>query len=894
MKVLLFPLLAVSVSSGSLLAQNGKSLSDSPNMPLLQYSNIGEYSNDCNKKLHFAVGYNTRIEDKLMPQLMMDPMGLEELEAIVDWMVGIESKTTVPVLIQGTDFSEDIQVAERAKGDGIKEKEKALKAAEVDAAEVSNKTINTTMAYQAADEIKQHKIDNWKQQTTYLLKKYEEVKIINPVQAIGFAHLAQTYETAVEQAWLAENIWRGMGDKKAIQVNLLSDAETRARKEAARAILQKKISFAQLIPPLRNSDLFKSADAAWSHAKEVEAQGSAVEISQATMDAEAKEIHARDYYAKIARFAARSTIAPCWGERVTASEQAIKARENEGNSHFEADLDQRDHLLRNIDRARVRVKADRAAWEAFWPREALAKDVEGAEATFNHAIITKTEVNWVIARNKAQDLLTFWNNTVDNHNRLAEEERIYFTTAIQHAQDQKTLWNQKVDLIKDIIEVNIRSAQIMTKAEAAWEKAQTIGGEIASSWKEVGNSLEKASEYWKKTIEFKIQGNLPIVEEYKKAAEQSEIAAEKFTQAVKVLLEGKENCILWNEGYALQKTADYQVKAIEAEAANQDVATKYRETAEKQSKAADYYAEAAKAYAEEKTSEAIYWNNAGNGCYNAAEKLVKAIDADIAADIADDIGAAQKWREAAEKQEESVKHFAEAAKVRRNGKKYEGINWNNAGRSFYNAAEKLVKAIEAEVAGESGIPEKYRKAAEIQENAVEHFIKAAKAYKNEKLPEGDRWNSAGNGFYNSAEKLVKAIEADAADNARVAEKYREAAEQQEISVDHYKKAAEAYAEGKISKAIDCNNKGNKFYYHGISLSRAVEQIVTAIQEEGSRQSILDENYRDPSTQFQQSAQTTDRASSEGNSTTISNEPDSEGLILREITDFLVRESDNNN
>src|SRR3990167_6223188 len=97
MKVLLFPLLAVSVSSGSLLAQNGKSLSDSPNMPLLQYSNIGEYFNDCNKKLHFAVGYNTRIEDKLMPQLMMDPMGLEELEAIVDWMVGIESKTTVPI-----------------------------------------------------------------------------------------------------------------------------------------------------------------------------------------------------------------------------------------------------------------------------------------------------------------------------------------------------------------------------------------------------------------------------------------------------------------------------------------------------------------------------------------------------------------------------------------------------------------------------------------------------------------------------------------------------------------------------------------------------------------------------------------------------------------------------
>src|SRR3990167_798955 len=73
MKNLLFPFIAILVSSNSLLAQNGKSVPDFPNTSPIQYSNIGEYSNDGNQKSHFAIGYNTRVENKLIPQLMMNP-----------------------------------------------------------------------------------------------------------------------------------------------------------------------------------------------------------------------------------------------------------------------------------------------------------------------------------------------------------------------------------------------------------------------------------------------------------------------------------------------------------------------------------------------------------------------------------------------------------------------------------------------------------------------------------------------------------------------------------------------------------------------------------------------------------------------------------------------------
>src|SRR3990167_11490086 len=111
MKQLPLKLLAITAVSSSLLAQNSKysvnqsievestrestnpqsffnfAYSSDPQLPssaeaavspasILLVSQIvttGEYSNDGNKNPRFAIAYNTIVEDKLTPQLMMNP-----------------------------------------------------------------------------------------------------------------------------------------------------------------------------------------------------------------------------------------------------------------------------------------------------------------------------------------------------------------------------------------------------------------------------------------------------------------------------------------------------------------------------------------------------------------------------------------------------------------------------------------------------------------------------------------------------------------------------------------------------------------------------------------------------------------------------------------------------
>src|SRR3990167_2028826 len=95
LKLLLFPLFAVVVTSGSLLAQNGKSGSDFSNTTSIQCSNIREYSSNGNQKPDFVIDNGIIDENKLAPQLLMNPAS-ESAEEIAERLITGEARRSRP------------------------------------------------------------------------------------------------------------------------------------------------------------------------------------------------------------------------------------------------------------------------------------------------------------------------------------------------------------------------------------------------------------------------------------------------------------------------------------------------------------------------------------------------------------------------------------------------------------------------------------------------------------------------------------------------------------------------------------------------------------------------------------------------------------------------------
>ncbi|HLB34094.1 MAG TPA: hypothetical protein VJK54_07670, partial [Chthoniobacterales bacterium] len=339
-----------------------------------------------------------------------------------------------------------------------------------------------------------------------------------------------------------------------------------------------------------------------------------------------------------------------------------------------------------------------------------------------------------------------------------------------------------------------------------------------------------------------------------------------------------------NAGLGFHNAAEKLAKAIEAELADNPkiyptrlerstypfkapssslgIAQKWRDAAAQHVSSVEYYTKAAEAHREGK-DEGTSWDNAGRGFDQAAQKLEKAIEAEISGKSA----IARKWREAAKKNILSVEPYTQAAGANTVGQKdgrysfnpsveytvesnYNQSNrsnfnqyidqptasirsvgrivtkderdrWHDAGNGFHNAAEKLEKAIEAEIAGKSAIAQKWREVAEQQVRSVEPYTQAAKAYTARKKEEGFTWNYAGKGLYFAAEHLQKAIEADEDNKPEVALKYREAARKEISSLDFFSKAVTAYAAGKTEEGLAWRNAGTALINAGQSLQKTI-------------------------------------------------------------------------
>ncbi|OHE78319.1 MAG: hypothetical protein A3F67_04680 [Verrucomicrobia bacterium RIFCSPHIGHO2_12_FULL_41_10] len=199
----------------------------------------------------------------------------------------------------------------------------------------------------------------------------------------------------------------------------------------------------------------------------------------------------------------------------------------------------------------------------------------------------------------------------------------------------------------------------------------------------------------------------------------------------------------------------------------------WKKTAVQYHRAAECYQKEAEACGAEivtdKRASSSSWNNAGNGFYNVAENLVKAIKANAAKKPEE----VKKYYEVVEAYERSGKSYISYIHSKTTESKKGFVFFNNAGDSFYNAAGNLEKAIEAENANKLEVAKQYSEAALQYTNSGESYMKS----KERNINTDCDYYGAGFAFNNGASNLLKAIKADLAGRAEEAKKYREVAEQ---------------------------------------------------------------------------------------------------------------------
>ncbi|HLB33246.1 MAG TPA: hypothetical protein VJK54_03320, partial [Chthoniobacterales bacterium] len=410
-----------------------------------------------------------------------------------------------------------------------------------------------------------------------------------------------------------------------------------------------------------------------------------------------------------------------------------------------------------------------------------------------------------------------------------------------------------------------KAAEAMRKFQEARSKTKTMYGSYADAWRSTANSLEKTSKYWTKANEAEGAGKTTLAAGYKAAAEIAQRSADKYQAIAAGVVRGvmevmnKAEIFGWEGALSLQKQADYQVKAIEAEEAGKtQLAASYRKAAAVSEKAAERHEQAAKAFDEGKESESTQLFNTGKTTQKEANAIVASIARSVKEKATEAMRKSQEarskakatsgviaevWNSVANSLEKTSEYLMEVQRSQKVGnqmlvkgyketaemsqraadqrelaaqayiaqKEKEGSSLVLAGKSLQAQADYQAQEIIAHISGKLEEAKKYCEMSEQQARCVEPFIQAAKAHAEGKINVATCWNNAGNGFYNAAVKLEKATQAEAVGKLEVARKWREAGERQARSGSNFSQAANAHAERKTDEGTSWNLAGLGFY-----------------------------------------------------------------------------------
>ncbi|HLB32879.1 MAG TPA: hypothetical protein VJK54_01465, partial [Chthoniobacterales bacterium] len=458
--------------------------------------------------------------------------------------------------------------------------------------------------------------------------------------------------------------------------------------------------------------------------------------------------------------------------------------------------------------------------------------------------------------------LSCWKEVITSLERSAE-----YWKKLSEVQSAQALLAVNYSLVATELE---QAAEYSKKAAEAYGKAreEDKNWKEGNRWREAGKSTQISADCRIKGIEMRSQGKDARAQEYTAAAEKLKEAAISSTQAVLLLLEGKEkeNSILLSQGNSFQSegiSRKYTLQELEAqEAGKATLAAGYREAAATTQRASEKYQLAVQAYVAGKDKEDDNWYWAGKSLQISADYQAKASEAQEAGKTQLAVGyreATATSQRASEQYELAVQTYAAVREseskekesgtfkgLKNWGHKSGGHSWGDGGKFLQAKADYQAKASEAQEAGKTELAVGYREAATTFQRAADQKKLAAQAYAAGKNSEGSSWAWEGTSLQSKADYQAKKAEAQEVGKNQLAADYLEAAATSQRAADQWKLSAQAIAAGKESEGDSC-------FRIGKSLQAMADYQAKACEAQDAGKATLAIGYREAVTTYQRAA-----------------------------------------
>ncbi|HLB33164.1 MAG TPA: hypothetical protein VJK54_02900 [Chthoniobacterales bacterium] len=545
-----------------------------------------------------------------------------------------------------------------------------------------------------------------------------------------------------------------------------------------------------------------------------------------------------------------------WVHRTTHSEEERKKEANAVVFKAPCKDSWADENQRSLARLTVIAGADEEAFKIYQKEETRLNDI----ATIWRAVIESKDRALRFRREKA--VKSYQEGDLTEWKILPPEERTKYNNEL------RTLNNaREEEITNNLQEAKELAEKLRQKADKSWKLlSKTSAEKAAKKAEDELAELETQEEGRKEALRWP---NLTSAERetelIKEAAEKLQTEARgKITQASELAKIAHKN---FQEAKSKAQTTSGELTHLWSSIANiLEKTSDYWTKANKARKAgkkilADGYREAAEIAQQAADQWKLVTDNpiikGAEGDYWDTGRfdfhwVAEKLEKAIEAEVVGKPEIARKYRQAAEQKVRSVEPYVKAGRAKLERKKGERRSWSDVQKRLCDAAEKLEEAIKAEVAGKPEIAQKWCEAAEQHKRSAELSTQAARAYAEGKTYEGYNWYMAGRNFYCAADELEKTIKAEVAGESILAQKYREAAENNVYSGKFYIQAARAHDAGKTEEDNSWNNAIQDF-------NEAAKKLVKAIEAESAGKSEEAQKWREAAEQNKCSVEFCDQA-----------------------------------
>ncbi|HLB33260.1 MAG TPA: hypothetical protein VJK54_03390 [Chthoniobacterales bacterium] len=368
-----------------------------------------------------------------------------------------------------------------------------------------------------------------------------------------------------------------------------------------------------------------------------------------------------------------------------------------------------------------------------------------------------------------------------------------------------------------------------------------------NAWESYGDSLQKKADYQAKAIEAKEAGRKSLAVGYQEIAETFQGASDVYKLSAEKSAEGKESESIscYEEGVSLEKKADYQAKALNAqEAGKNNLAAAYREAAETSQGAAEAHKLSTEKAAQGKKGEEHSWYSYGGSLQSKAYNQAKAGEAQEIGKVA--------WAVNYLKIADNLQKDADRLKLAAERYAIGESEWNQ-GISLQKEADYRAKIAELEEAGKRELAVGYREAAIISQKAADQFNLSIKKQIERQVDEGISLGWLADSLQKKADYQAKAIEAEEIGKRNLAIGYQEAVAISQRAVDQWGIAAKAFTIGTRNEAINWQKQGKSLQVQADYQAKANEATTRGEAQLSTKYNNVAIKYRQAAEKYEQAA-----------------------------------------